>query len=192
MSNRAAFGPGKGAIGFERVGPWRTNPADPMNMGAPLLFTSSGTFQSKFGELYKITGCGGGANGGACSAGGGGAGFITWWVGDGNSVPVTVGGVGGTTSFGTIATATGGNPSGVGGTASGSGLLVNGSSHNDGGNGPFGLGQSNAIVPLNAVGYGAGGGAATGSGTPGIVIIELVMPALNSQRGAWEPTGGTP
>jgi hypothetical protein len=205
MSNRAAFGPGKGAIGFERLGGWRTSPADAMSLGAPLVFTASGTFRSKYGELYKITGVGGGGNGsanvslgGCCGfvaggGGAGGAGFQMWWVGDGSVVNVTIGPVGGTTSFGTIATAAGNGGNATGPTGA---ILIAGPPAT-----PFvaGVGGFGGVSLFGfggpGVGYGSGGkgqdssGGAIGTGTPGIVIIERALPALNSQGSAWEPEG---
>jgi len=208
MSNRAAYGPGKGAIGFERLGTWHTNPQDQVGMGPPYVFTSSGIFRSVYGELYEILGAAGGGSSGAGSSissccfvqlsggggGGGGGGFLLYWVGDGNNVVVTVGGVGGTTSFGSIVSATGGNNGsaaagsipgfgGSAGSASGQGVLIQGTR---GGPGAY---PNPSTTPTGApgsspigMGYGAGD-------QPGIVIIRKALPALNSQRGSWEPQG---
>ena len=107
MSNKAAYGPGSGAIGSERVGPWRTQLSDPMHMGAPFVLSTSGTYDwlTEYGVVYKITICGagaGGASAGASLNGGSGAGTcIFWWVGTGERATIVVpGAVGPGTSGG--------------------------------------------------------------------------------------------
>jgi len=150
-----------------------------------------------------VGGGGNGAAGAGFSGGYGSAGFIFWWVGDGNIIPVTVGGIATTTSFGTIATAVGN-----GGTASGpnGGIYVTGQANTQivptpgccgilgawGGNGPFGLGMGGNINRANlvtgATGFGAGGAATSSSassGTAGLLIIEIAAPFMNSQSGSW-------
>lgn len=194
--NQGAFGPGKGAIGFDQLGGWKMDPTNPLSLGAPLVFTSSGSFRSTYGVVYEIMGCGGGGNGGGCpfAHGAGGAGFLFWWVGTGDVIPVTIGGIAGTTSFGTIATAAG-NGGAAAGPTGGVYIPGNGGAAAAGGAGPFGLGSGgyNICGAGNASGYGGGAGgiSAGGSGTPGIVIIKLSLPVFNSEGGSFVPAGAT-
>lgn len=148
MSARGIIGRGAGVIGAERLGAWRTNPADQAGFGPPLLFTTPGTFRwrSEFGVLYRLVLIGGGGAGVSAvgpaglggGGGGGGAGVLLWWVGDGNYATLVVGAAGsGATTFtpadrSTALSTAGGGASGsgqnggAGGTASGAGLLING------------------------------------------------------------------
>ena len=201
MTNRAAYGPGKGPIGFERLGSWRTSPTDQASIGPPLVF-SAGTYswKSAYGVLYKITGVAGsgaGAANDAClgggGSGGGGGGFVLWWVGDGNPLSLVVGAAASATSVTSggvaLATATGGGNGvagtpGAAGSASGAGLLVSG-----------GVGAlapiSGSSVPggASAFGWGSGGrgGVLNTAGVAGQLTIEVVPPLFNSQAGSWEP-----
>lgn len=166
------------------------------------VFTTSGTFVAPFAGDYYIDGCGGGADGGVGStSGGGGSGA---WCKDykvtltaGQSVTVTIGGVGGTTSFGSFITMTGGTAGnttdgGVGGTVTvgagpnafngvKGGFRAAASIGGPGGPSVFGLaGQMNNgsdTVPPIATGFGAGGAgknSATylGTGTPGFIRVR--------------------
>jgi hypothetical protein len=186
------------------------------DLGAAAVFTANGNFQSVLGAKYKITVVGGGGNGGSVSAppdavkagGGGGGTAIKWWTGDGSLVAVTVGAGGnpsGVSSFGALASATGGvtpgdfavdSSGGAGGIGTVGDLLIAGnaggsmsSSTNTAGGGTGGgstLGgggkAGNKITPSvggNGGVYGGGGGGgatdlASGTGAPGVVIVETV------------------
>lgn len=192
MSNKAAYGPGPGPIGFERLGVWKTSPTDQATFGPPLIFTA-GTYQwrSTYGVLYKITGVGGGGGNFGTTGGSGGGGFMLWWVGDGSTQTITVGAggasnnTGGTTSFGSISSATGG-ASGYGGAGAGSGqgLLVSGLSGTTYTLILCGVGSYQALGGASAFGLGKGGET---TGTNGVLIIEVVPPMLNSQAQPWNP-----
>lgn len=183
-------------------------------------FTSSGTFYVPSGVTrLRATVIGGGGAGGSVASGSGGAGGggagghgIVWLSGitPGAAVPVTVGSFGagiansagangGTSSFGTYCSATGGTGGGVGsssvngsgspgGTVSGAGVYYVGSSGTDAvpgvlrggdGGGPGGgKGGSGSANGVNALGWGGGGGGASGagmtggSGGGGLVVVE--------------------
>jgi hypothetical protein len=211
MSNKAAYGPGGGPIGFERVGPWRTDPTDPIQMGAPFIFpVTSGTFKSEYGVLYKITLQGGGSNNG-----GAGGWIIAWWVGTGGIVTIAGGGLGVSSTFTvdgkTLLTATGsvaltgGSPSVdasfTGKVISGQGGAGKYDNFSDGnlntvfvsfgGNSLLGQGaqsDKNGTLIQSSTGYGAGGNPFTTNGGGGsCAIIEKVLPALNSQAAPWQP-----
>jgi hypothetical protein len=141
--------------------------------------------------LYKITGVGGGGGASGAFGGSGGGGFILWWVGDGSTQTITVGAggavnlTGGTTSFGSISSATGGVAGySAAGSGAGAGLLASGMNGGttyvsvcagyspQGGLGAFGL---------------AGKGADSSGGSNGTLIIEVVPPMLNSQAQPWTP-----
>jgi hypothetical protein len=147
------------------------------------VFTSSGTFTVPTGvTAVKVTVVGGGGNGGAgnvstSSPGGGGGGgvairYITGLT-PGNTVAVTVGGVGGTSSFGAYCSATGGvtpalnGAGGAGGTATGGDINLSG--------GTGGEGYANVVngywlyAGSSGGGSGAGGKAMSGSQTDQIL-----------------------
>lgn len=163
------------------------------------LFTVSGTFTVPAGvKTVYVSLCGGGGNGGngGASAGGGGGGAgdakISYRVSGltiGASVAVTVGGIAGTSSFGSFVSCAGGgnggNNGGNGGSAGGPGGSAGGRTAGQGGSGLFGNGglgggtNNSGAVGGPASGYGAGGGGgaenstyAGGAGTPGMVLVE--------------------
>lgn len=173
------------------------------------VFTSSGTFTTPSSTTkIKITVVGGGGNGGTpfttpavptpttSQGAGGGAGATVIGVisvSSSTPYPVTVGGIAGTSSFSTFASATGGaspssspNPTrliaGAGGTATGTSPTIIGINGNPGVptipaalNGTVGgsatLGAGGNLFNTNATGYGSGG-TQGGSGSAGIVIVE--------------------
>lgn len=174
------------------------------------VFTSSGTFTTPSSTTkIKITVVGGGGNGGpqttspgvptpVTNYGGGGGGGATVIgvisVASSTPYPVTVGGVGGTSSFSSFASATGGatpvsspNPAklngSAGGVATGASPSVIGIDGQAGATGTptavgamrggsslFGQGGT-PVSASNATGYG-GGGSSGGAGTAGVVIVE--------------------
>lgn len=179
------------------------------------LLTSSTVFEVPADVTsMKVTVVGGGGGGaksnhGTSKGGGGGGGGVAiqevTGLTPGSSIQVTVGGAGlgkttagtpgtsgGTSSFGSYVSATGGAggtvySAGVGGTGSGAGLNFPGSSGADNANGSGGgtCGRSFGGSPgygsgnpsQNATGYGHGGGGAVysqtpGNGSPGLVILE--------------------
>ena len=160
------------------------------------VIVSSGTFTVPAGvDKIKVTVVGGGGNGASAGGGGGGGGTcIIYATGltAGGTVAVTVGAAGGTSSFGTYCTATGGISSagingGAGGIGTGSGTAINftGSGGGGGGTGSgfsvYGVGGSSSLGGggygnINAAGgaggnYGGGGGGGA-AGSQGIVILE--------------------
>lgn len=179
-------------------------------LGGMQAFTSNGTFTVPTGvKTLKVTVVGGGGNGSNATynngtynywAGhGGGAGgmaqdFISGLTA-GDTVAVTVGGAGGTSSFGTYLSATGGGSAGLD-SAGGGGAGANGIVNTNGGGGGFrpeqfqsgaggasyfgGNGKASANDNGQAGangggGAGAGGGGAAytgGAGGAGLVIVE--------------------
>lgn len=138
---------------------------------------------------------GGGGNGNNSGAGGGAAAKIAYNVTgltSGSIIPITVGGISGTSSFGGYVSCAGGgaghgwlpNAGGAGG-SNGSGWGdYSGLSTGTGGSSIFGSGggYTASIGGINGSGYGAGGGAGMlnmdgndypgGAGTPGMVLVE--------------------
>jgi len=165
------------------------------------VFTSPGTFTTPATTTkIKVTVVGGGGNGGTTSGslaggGGGGGGGGAIYVGPvtaSTGYPVTVGAAGSTSSFGALASATGGSagasvptatgPGGSGGAGSAGTLQFRGGGGVAGFGGPTGTfggaggnslfgGGAAAIGPAsggNAGGaYGGGGGGSAGAGNPG-------------------------
>jgi phage-related tail fiber protein len=163
--------------------------AKPINMQR---FTVSGSFTAPVTGTYYISGCAGGGDGFnssvACGGGSGGQCFdepVELMAGE--VVPVTIAAKGGTTTFGSYITMTGGqNGTATDGGAPGTGP-INGqrggyrSSSNIGGMGGaslFGFAgpQASSSEPRpNATGYGAGGGGHNGSpgfGGPGLISVR--------------------
>jgi hypothetical protein len=191
------------------------------------IFTSTGSFTVPLTGKYKVTCVGGGAGSDYANAsagvydyhmgGGGGAAvikYLTLTRGDVYTATVGAAGVkgvhsgqavtnGGTTSFGALVSANGGQYSGVGGVASGGDVNINGQNANgggmyssysiyvnNGGGSQFGAGGIGACQCLYGVGQGkvgtgfgagAGGSAVAGAsyqdgqdGTKGICIIEYI------------------
>lgn len=180
------------------------------------LLTSSTVFEVPADvtsmKVTVVGGGGGGAKGTTALGGGGGGGGVAiqevTGLTPGSSIQVTVGGAGlgttiagtsgksgGTSSFGSYVSATGGAGGafylgGVGGTGSGAGLNFSGSSgatsaEGSGGGtcggstGMFGgsPGYGSGNPSQNATGYGHGGGGTvssqtSGNGSPGLVILE--------------------
>ena len=155
------------------------------------IFIAGGTFTAPKAGTYKITvvgggGAGGGGNNSEYSGGGGAGGLAIKYatLTNGETVTVTVGSAGSTSSFGTYASATGGSAGangddatvysgtgGAGGTATGGDINVPGetgwySSSACSGRGAHSMfGTGGQVLPRNnesdgnsATGYGAGGG----------------------------------
>lgn len=167
------------------------------NVGAIHVFTSSGTWTWPDGVFRaKVTLVGGGANGSGGSANTGGAGggaggvAIKYVHRTSDTVAVTVGGVGGTTRWGTEFSATGspgggsgagqmggigeggqiniaGGPGGAGGGDSGPTSFSGVGGSNSFGGGGRGRGPGDNGNGVAGRGYGAGGGGGRGSGTSG-------------------------
>lgn len=173
------------------------------------VFTSSGTFTTPSSTTkIKITVVGGGGNGGTpfttpavpspvtTQGAGGGAGATVIGVisvASSTPYPVTVGGIAGTSSFSSFASATGGNSpasspnpartiAGAGGLATGASpsvIAINGEPGTPtaptvlqatfGGSATLGAGGN--LFNTNATGYGSGG-TQGGAGTAGVVIVE--------------------
>lgn len=185
------------------------------------VFTSSGTYTKSSGVKdikVTVTGGGGGNTRNSCGAGGGGAGATAIEFFDASSVSSTVsvtvgsgglsrksgdgyGQTGGTSSFGSYCSATGGGSShsnsykfGAGGTATGGTINIRGADGDAGTNGSprkggagggsywggGGAGGSDNSVGKNGIAYGAGGGATgqctsngtAGDGMQGVVVVE--------------------
>jgi hypothetical protein len=153
------------------------------------IFTANSNWtQTGKTDLKRIivTAYGGGNSGGGNSGGGaGGIGIVTLEASSvSTNVTVTIGAAGGgTTSFGTYISATGGTAGsgqvpGVGGSASGTGVYILGgqagyqgngtSSHNSGGG--FGGGKDNVVGKGI---FGAGGGT-NAAGTAGCIIVQEI------------------
>jgi hypothetical protein len=160
------------------------------------VFTSSGTFTVPAGiTRAKVTVVGGGGSGAAGAGGGGGGGGTAIEIVTGltpaGTVTVTVGGVAGTSSFGSYCSATGGATvasitGGAGGVGSGGDINLSGSGGGGGGTGSgfsvYGTGGSSSFGGggygnINAAGgnggnYGGGGAGGGGVGAGGVVIVE--------------------
>ena len=178
------------------------------------FITASGTTWTQTGKTdlkrIRVTCYGGGAGGGSGTAGGGGGGIgfvvleasavttnVTVTIGAGGSV----GNAGGTTSFGSYISATGGSTgtqfnAGAGGTATGSGVyILGGQGGKPNANLPFGGqyptpnhsgpnnyqtanshggGLGGSRYGSNASGIQGGGGGGSGNGTQGCCIIEEI------------------
>ena len=141
------------------------------------VIASNQTWTPPFGassvRLRMVGGGGGGGNGGGGGGGGGaGGGYVEGYyaVTAGVSIACTVGSGGGTSSFGTLAAATGGGAGGAGATgAGGSGAQTTGSGSGlglllSGTPGQAGLATSAVIVG------GSGGGSFLGQGGTGILV----------------------
>jgi hypothetical protein len=167
--------------------------------GQGQVFTSSGTFTVPTGvTTVKVTVVGGGGNGGAssgatfsyCGGGGGGGLSVRYVTGltPGGTQTVTVGGVAGTSSFGSFASATGGasvagndNAAGAaGGTGSsgtyniagGAGGTGTTGSSGAGGGGGGNIGGNGYSVNISCVTYGlttTGGAGVFGRGAAGVI-----------------------
>ena len=160
------------------------------------VFTSSGTFTVPAGiTRAKVTVVGGGGSGAAGAGGGGGGGGtaieIVTGLTPGGTVTVTVGGVAGTSSFGSYCSATGGATvasivGGAGGVGSGGDINLSGSGGGGGGTtggfSVYGIGGSSSLGGggyggVNTAGgnggnYGGGGAGGGGVGAGGVVIVE--------------------
>ena len=167
--------------------------------GRGQAFTSNGTFTIPTGvTAIQVTVQGGGGNGGSNSGTGGGGGGtgIQYFTGltAGNTLAVTVGGVGGTSQIAsgtqtiTTASASGGGTGAGGGATSftgggsasgcaisftgGTGARRNSDLTGAGGDSCFGTGgpmntDSDSVTGQNGTGYGAGGAGGGGSGAGG-------------------------
>ena len=203
-----------------RYTPWKLPDLTP-GFAFSQALTTSGTFSvPDTVTRLRVTVIGAGGGGGSCAVGsglgggGGGAGGRgeVWLTGmvpgsviavtvgaPGVAVPTGTGTSGGTSSFGTYCSATGGvggtgatssvsGTGGLGGTASGASIAYPGSMGSDAvpgvarggdGGGPgAGKGSSSGANGVNALGWGGGGGGASGSGFNagsgggGLVIVE--------------------
>jgi hypothetical protein len=177
---------------------WTSAAAPAGGFGNIQVFTSSGTFNVPAGiTKAKVTVVGGGGSGVSSTtsgAGGGGGVAIEVVTGltPGGTVTVTVGGAGGTSSFGAFCSATAGSngvsggAGGAGGTGSGGNINIQGQAGNPynvstGGNSLFGFGAVKPTGTAGVVGqlYGGGGSGASGqvnsaggAGAAGIVVVE--------------------
>lgn len=159
------------------------------------VFTSNGTFTVPAGcHKFRVLICGAGGAGGDDGTGGGGEDFYTIPGGEGGYSPlyeayisgqdigssfsVTVGaggtGTGGTSSFGTLISVTGG---GKGSTGASSGMALRGSTGSASGSAASGALRTECPFVYTDVSgeprsYGSGGLAAGTNGYPGIVIVE--------------------
>lgn len=131
----------------------------PSVVGKIVLLTSSGTLNIPVAGKYSVFCIGGGASCAYGYWGGGGSGYVTYDTYDvpAGDITITIGSAGGTTSFGTITSASGGSMSsnyngGDGGAGGGAGSATG--SNKKGGKGYFG-------------GGGGGGGAQGSSSTSG-------------------------
>jgi hypothetical protein len=157
--------------------------------GRGQVFTSSGTFTIPSGTTaVKVTVIGGGGNGANMTpangtAGGGGGGtsirYITNLV-PGNTVSVTVGGAGGTSSFGAFCSATGGVSPGTNSRTAGAGGNGTGGDINI----PGGSGGSGGYQVINSYSgetfYSMGGGGATNYAPPGQSSFWGIGPSTNA------------
>ncbi|WP_114910883.1 glycine-rich domain-containing protein [Acidibrevibacterium fodinaquatile] len=142
-------------------------------------FGQSGTWTVPSGISQvraRLWGAGGGAGGGGSGAGGSGGGYAEGYfpVTPGTTIAITVGAggtsglAGGTTSFGTFASATGGAPGGSG-SANGAGVAAaNGGTGSGGSLGISGqFGQNGLVFPGGGLVGGSGGAAFGGGGAFG-------------------------
>jgi hypothetical protein len=164
------------------------------------VFTSSGTFNVPAGiTKAKVTVVGGGGNGGTYGGGGGGGAAIEVVTGltPGGTVTVTVGGAGGTSSFGAFCSATGGangsssanGNGGAGGVGSGGNLNLRGNAGGCalsgvstggfagssilGGAGQLFYAAAGGAAQANSGSGGAGGnGTGNAAGGSGVVFVE--------------------
>jgi hypothetical protein len=189
---------GQGAISANNFAPGAIAAAGGSGgVGSVAVFTSPGTFNIPVTTFkVKVTVVGGGGSGGSAGpyiteasgigGSGGGGGTAIKWIASPfpvTAVPVTVGGVAGTSSFGSYASATGGgtgtacpNAGGIGSNGSGGvgtngNLNIRGTAGASSLNGNFAVGGGSHFSPPNLVmlGYQAGvsgiyyGGGATGA-----------------------------
>jgi hypothetical protein len=160
------------------------------------VFTSNGTFTVPAGiTRAKVTVIGGGGSGASGVGGGGGGGGTAIKIVTGltpaGTVTVTVGGVAGTSSFGSYCSATGGATvtsivGGAGGVGSSGDINLTGGGGGGGGTtgsfNVYGTGGASSIGgggygSVNSAGgnggnYGGGGASGGGTGAGGIVIVE--------------------
>lgn len=160
--------------------------------GRGQVFTASNTFTVPTGiTAIKVSLCGGGGNGGTGSsfgnaAGGGGGGgvaikYITGLT-PGSTVSVTVGGVGGTSSFGAYCSATGGSTPATNSTTGGAGGSATGGDMNFSG----GSGGNGFALTIACVFYGGGG---SGGGAGAGVKVPQSIPATNGVFPSSSQTG---
>lgn len=196
----SALGPGTSGQYLQTAGTaanpaWATIPHEIIS--TTQVFSTSGTFTVPTGiDKIRVLVVGGGGSGSYGGGGGGGAAIKTiTGLTPGATITVTVGGTGGTSSFGSYASATGGGNGanaygGAGGGATGGDVNIGGQGGDGGcsacasGVSWYGAGGSSIIggggtggvngggAAPNPSSYGGGGGGYGGVGYQGVVIVE--------------------